>query len=153
MQVSKASCGCWDASPGWLGVTPYTFVMNSANQSDPNGQHTLVAWSYDTLRGYSTDNRYIDVALGDVAQNFPHITAISDYATQETILEYAMPGASNYTVYESHGGNATLTYLGPSSSIRVNRTIGGQNLYTVQAYFPATQTYSQWSLWVIVKTY
>jgi hypothetical protein len=147
----RLACSCWVSNPGYYSDSSKAHPLSSADQSDANGQHTFLAYSHNTLRGWSTNNRYIDFMPEKPANNLPHITAISDYGVQETILEFYVPGATAYQVaYRFNNGPITYIHNSAAPSIKHNRNLGGYSRYTVTAYHPVSG-WSSWSDWVIIK--
>lgn len=147
------SCGgCWQAVPGGPNTTAPTFTeaQGPGNQSDPNGQHTYLAYDYNQHDGQGNIARFWDFWTGNSAQRIPHISAIYRQGPDTTVLEYCASSAVQYVVYEDHGSGAIFTYQGPACRVQVHRNLTAPlNYYIVSAQY-SDGTWSPWTIWLIV---
>ena len=141
----------WRAPYGSYTNNPtFTRTEDSSNQCDPNGQHCHRVWSQNTLRGWSNSIRYIELWNGNSGQRIPHITATYEPGDATTVLEFRTPGADMYNVWQYHNGTYSHLYFGQANTIRTERTVNGRDLYIVQAHYTSDNTWSPWSIWLIV---
>jgi murein DD-endopeptidase MepM/ murein hydrolase activator NlpD len=148
----RYSTGAWAAPSGSYTSNPiFTRAKSSTNQCNINGQHCHRVWSQNTLRGWSTSVRYIELWHGETTTRTPHISATYEPGDATTVLEFYTPGVDRYNVWRERNGVVSEVYNGRASSILTERALtGNDDHYMVRVHYTADNTWSPQSLWLIV---